>query len=165
MKSLTKIMLLGLCLISVFGRAWAQSEESAQGLQGTWKVQVTLVNCATGLPAGPPPFKSLISFARGGTAIASTSNPAFQPGQRTSEHGIWRQTGNDTYISVREAFILFTTAPPPPAPGFNKGTQRITEAIQVAGDQSTHVSTVQFFDVNGNLVRTACGHAVGQRFK
>ena len=153
----------------VFGsgvRARAQSEESGSddGLQGTWRVQVTLVNCMTSAPLGPP-FTSLLSFALGGTATASTSNPAFQPGQRTAEHGIWKQTGQDTYASVREAFILFTTEPNPSVPGFPRGTQRITEAIHVEDDQSTSVASVQFFDVGGSLVRSGCARAVGHRLK
>jgi hypothetical protein len=161
------VALAGMLVFGSGVRARARSEESGSddGLQGTWRVQVTLVNCMTSAPLGPPPFTSLLSFALGGTATASTSNPAFQPGQRTAEHGIWKQTGQDTYASVREAFILFTTEPNPSVPGFPRGTQRITEAIQVEDDQSTSVASVQFFDAGGTLVRTGCARAVGHRFK
>jgi hypothetical protein len=160
------VALAGMLVFGSGGRARAQSEESGSddGLQGTWRVQVTLINCMTGAPLGPP-FTSLLSFARGGTAIASTSNPAFQPGQRTAEHGIWKQTGAQSFASDREAFILFTTAPNPPVPGFLRGTQKITEAIQVEGDQSNSVASVQFFDAGGTRVRSGCARAVGHRFK
>ncbi len=145
-------------------RAQAEEPGSDDALQGTWRVAVTLVNCATGVPMGPP-FTSLLSFVRGGTLVGTTSNPGFQPGQRSSEHGIWKHTGWHNYAAVHEAFILFTTAPNPPAPGFAAGTQRITEAIQVDDDQSTSAASIQFFDTGGNLVRTGCARTVGSRFE
>lgn len=167
MNTFAKMMLSGVCLLCALGQSSAQSDQSGsdQGLQGTWRVRVTLVNCATGLPTGLPTFTSLVTFASGGTATGTTSNPALQPGQRTSEHGIWRENDDSSYTSVREAFILFSTAPNPPVPGFPKGTQRITEAIQVKGDQSAHLARIQFFDVNGNQVAAGCAQATGQRFK
>jgi hypothetical protein len=39
-------------------------------LEGTWQAQLTSINCETGEPlATPPPFVSLITFARGGSVI------------------------------------------------------------------------------------------------
>src|ERR1700730_4806991 len=76
----------------------AQSEQSPIGLEGTWRVQVTQYNCATG--ATRPPFWSLLSFARGGTLTETTSAPAFLPGQRTPGHGVWSSIGQNTYSAV-----------------------------------------------------------------
>jgi hypothetical protein len=43
--------------------------------------------------------------------------------------------------------------------------QRITQAIDVDGDQLTSEATVEFFDTAGNLLTSGCASAVGQRFK
>lgn len=88
-----------------------------------------------------------------------TSSAAFLPGQRTSEIGVWESTGPQTYRSVREAYILFDGGL------FQKGAERITETIQVNGDQTTHVNTAEFYDEDGNLLRSGCSMAVGERFQ
>lgn len=144
--------------------ASAQSEQSKKGLQGTWRVQVTLQNCDTHVPLGPP-FSSLLSFARGGTVTGTTSNPGFQAGQRTSDFGVWKYNGHHTYSAASEAYILFTSAPNPPAPGFQRGRQRISQLISVDGDHFNSAATVDFFDVNGATVLSACAVASGQRFE
>ncbi len=116
----------------------------------------------TGAPLAS--FKSLLSFARGGTLTGTTANPTFLPGQRTPDHGIWSREDGHTYRAVSEAFILFNSTPNPPIPGFQRGVQRITQAIDVKDDQFTSAATVQFFDVAGNLLVTGCANAVAQRF-
>lgn len=154
---------IALAAVLVLGAGFtaaAQAEDAT--LQGTWRVQVTLYNCQTGQKA--PPFGSILSFNRGGTLIGITSNAAFQPGQRTSDHGSWRHLDGNKYQAASEAFILFTSTTVPPAPVFQQGTQRITQAITLNGDQFTSVASVQFFDVSGNLLRAGCAAATGQRF-
>ncbi len=136
--------------------------DNKRGLEGAWRVQVTLYNCATG--AAGATFGSLLSFAPGGTLSEATSSPVFQPGQRGPGLGIWSRAGAHTYRAVSDAFILFTTAPNPPAPGFQRGTQRITQEIEVNGDQFTAVASIQFFNEAGQVVATGCARASGQRF-
>ena len=64
------------------GPALADSAESGRrSLVGAWSVQVTLRNCATGAPSGPP-FNSLVTFHHGGTVSEAAGSPAFAPGQR-----------------------------------------------------------------------------------
>ena len=67
-------------------QAQSSNSASAKGLEGTWRVQVTIHDCNTGAPLGPP-FASLLSFARGGTITETTSrsSPAF----RGPAHGVW----------------------------------------------------------------------------
>jgi hypothetical protein len=153
------VFLLGSGLI-----ACAQSEQSGseKGLEGTWRVQVTPYDCATGRVEQP--FAALLSFARGGTLSGTSTGAAFQPGQRTSDYGTWGRVDAHTYKAVSDAFILFTSAPNPPVPGFQRGTQRITQTIKVNDDQFTSVASSQFFDVTGKLVMTHCATATGQRF-
>jgi hypothetical protein len=153
------LLLLGASLTAQTPLAQASDE---QGLEGTWRVQVTLYNCAAS--AAGATFRSLLSFAPGGTLTEATASPAFQPGQRGPGHGIWSHTGAHSYRAVSEAFILFATAPNPPAPGFQRGTQRITQQIEVNKDQFTAVASIQFLDDADQVVTTGCARASGQRF-
>jgi hypothetical protein len=144
--------------------------ESENKLAGTWRVQITPFNCESGIKA--PTFKSMLTFASGGTLTETTSSPAFQPGQRSVGLGIWSDSGSKTYQAVSEASILFTTPTLPgaspsnlPAPGFVRGTQRITQTIQVNGDQFSANAIVQFFDEVGNEVTKGCASASGERIK
>lgn len=138
-------------------------DSDRDGIVGTWRVQVTTYNCATGIQN--PPFAAYLTFGSHGTLLETTASPAFAPGQRSPGHGIWSRTGGDDYKAISEAFILFSTPPSPPAPPFQRGVQRITQAIDVDGDQLTSAATVEFFDTAGNLLASGCASAVGQRFK
>lgn len=139
----------------------AQSEAAARGMVGTWHVQVSVINCSTGQPVGPA-FSSLLTFARGGTLTGTTRNPTFQPGQRTSDFGIWRQTGSNTYSADSEAFLLFTSSAPPV---FQAGTQRIIQSITLSGDSFDSVAITRFYDTAGNLITSGCAHAVARRYE
>jgi len=147
-------------LVAFTVAANAQSSQSANGLGGTWRVQVQLQNCATGAPLGPA-FQSLLSFHDGGTMSGTTSNPAFAPGQRTSDYGVWSYQGNQTYSAASEAYILINSAPPAP---FVRGSQRIVQQISVNGDTFTSVATVQFFDSGHTQYIAGCAVATGTRF-
>jgi hypothetical protein len=119
-------------------------------------------------------FSALLAFAVGGTLSGTTASPAFEPGQRTSDYGIWSRSFGDTYRAVSEAFILFDSAQAgnpfnPPSgsvvPRLRRGKQRITQTIDVNMDEFTSVASVQFFDANGKLLTTGCASAIGRRFK
>jgi hypothetical protein len=139
----------------------AQSAAAAAGMAGTWRVRVSLINCSTGQTLGPA-FSSLLTFARGGTLSGTTRNPAFQPGQRTSDFGVWRQTGSNAYLADSEAFILFTSSAPPI---FQAGTQRIVQSITLSGDSFDSVALTRFYDTAGNLVTSGCAHAIATRYE
>ena len=88
----------------------------------------------------------------------TTANPGFAPGQRSNDFGVWSYVGDQNYSAASEAYILFTAGP------FVAGTQRISQAVKVAGDQFTAWATVQFLDANHVQVRSACALAQGVRF-
>jgi hypothetical protein len=139
--------------------ASAQSEQSRDGLKGTWRVQVTQYDCSTG--ATRPPFWSLVSFARGGTLTETTSAPAFLPGQRTPGYGVWSSIDEDRYSAVSEAFILFDSPTNPP--GLKTGTQKILQAIVLIDENHfSSVASVKFFNADGTTV-TGCAKAAGTR--
>jgi hypothetical protein len=141
--------------------ATAQSESSTSGLQGTWRVQVNLINCSNGQSIGPA-FSSLLTFARGGTLTGTTRNSGFQPGQRTGDFGTWKYVGGDTYSADSEAFILFTSTAPPV---FQSGTQRISQSIVLNRDTFESVAITRFYDTNRNLLSSGCAHAIATRFQ
>lgn len=144
-------------------------QESSHGreLQGTWRVQVQQYNCQTNAPIGKL-FPSLLAFGDGGTLTGTTSNPGFAPGQRTSDFGVWGHEGRHTYSAKSVAFLLFTTPPSLPVnPGFQAGTQTITQTIEFKDgpDQFTSEATVEFADATGTVYRSGCASAVAQRLE
>lgn len=153
----------GLVVLGGGSRLAADSDPADSRLEGTWRVEVTTTDCATGAPFLT--FKAMLAFARGGTMSGTTANPAFRPGQRTSDYGVWRRTGDDTYRAVSEAFILFDSPAAPPVPGFSRGVQRITQALKVEEDRFASNATVQFFNSNGDLLIAGCAKASGERMR
>jgi hypothetical protein len=159
--------LLTLTFLAFTLPAFAQRAQSAASpLEGTWQVSVTLLNCQTGDPLGPPPFPSILTFSRGGTLAEDTTNPGFAPGQRGPGQGIWRTTEHDVFYAKSVAFINFTTPPAGPNPGFNAGQQIIKQTITYdeASDTWSAVAAVSFTDTNHNVYRTGCSMATATRF-
>jgi len=154
-------LLAGVIVLGAVMTASAQSEQSPNGLEGTWRVQVVQYNCAN--PAITfPPFYSLLSFHRGGTETETTSNPSLIPGQRTSGQGFWQSLGDGEYLMVVEAFILFDSPTTPP--GLKTGTQKIVQAVVVT-DENHFASdgTVNFFATDGTNYRSGCAKSFGTR--
>jgi hypothetical protein len=144
----------------------AQSEQSAKGLEGTWRVTITQRQfCPAGPPLGNSPIQSLLAFARGGTLSGTTGNQAFLPGQRSADFGIWSGAGRD-YSAFSEAFVIFSGGP------FTQGSQTIRHSISLTDDGTgfTDIAAVQFLDVNGHPVAPTagapgCATAIGQRIQ
>lgn len=157
------VSVLAGALILPLGRgAAARPEDEREGkLEGTWRLQVTLHNCQTGAPLIT--FPSLLTFTSDHTLIEVTSSPAFLPGQRNPGLGVWSRTDTDTFRAVSDGFILFNSVSNPP--GFKRGVQRITQTIQVDGDNFAATASTQFFDTTGVLYDSGCATAVGQRFE
>jgi hypothetical protein len=153
-------------MLSVFGQsAIAQNPNSAASpLIGTWQVTVTLLNCQTLLPLPLPagkPFSSVLTFARGGTLAEDTTNPSFQPGQRSPGQGVWETTSTNVSYARSVAFINFAT---PPA--FQAGQQIIDQTITYdsTSDQWSAVAAISFIDTNHTVYRQGCATATATRF-
>jgi hypothetical protein len=161
------------CGLLALGTAMAGSPRSQAGstpptLTGTWRVTVSLVDCATG--AARAPFHSLLTFGADGTLSGTTNNGTFKPGQRTSDYGVWQRTEATSFHATSEAFILFSSAASaaPPAPPFARGVQRITQDIEIdprSPDVFSSQASVEFFDEAGNVAMTGCATATGSRFQ
>jgi hypothetical protein len=155
--------------------AAAPGVPSRSGPVGTWTVQVTLRDCATNAPLGPP-FNSLVSIHRDGTISESVGGTAFAPGQRSAGHGAWEPIARHTYSQQMIALVNFDTPANlpgvrgfnpalPVSPGFFAGWSTVTHTITlVDADHLTSSGTNQFFKANGDLYRSGCSTAVAQRF-
>ena len=129
---------------------------SPNGLEGTWRVQLTVRDCQSGQALRT--FPALFAFAKGGT-LSVTSTGQF-PALSTSGLGIWQHTNGHSYSAVSESFI-FSPA------GAWAQTHRLTRAIEVSNDADAFTDTValQIFDTNGNQIVAGCGTSVGSRMK
>jgi hypothetical protein len=135
-----------------------------EGLTGTWRVEVTTYNCKTGVANAP--FASLLTFDASGTLTGTTANAVFLPGQRSSDHGVWRRAGRNYFTAASEAFIEFSTPPTAPTPPLVRGSQRIEQSIELTGPDSFRSdATLTFRDVGGTVVLSGCAWATAQRFQ
>ena len=157
-----KGMLLALASMALPVLALAATHDA---LVGTWKVQVTQVDCSSGNPLGHT-FTSMITFELGGTMIEDTTNPAFGRGQRGDGQGTWSSTGASTYSAKTTAFIKYTTPPNSKThnPGFEEGQQTISQKITYASGQWNSTAAVTFADGSGSVYRQGCAVATGTPF-
>ena len=136
--------------------ARADNDGSDNGLEGTWRVQVTVRDCQTGVAQRT--FPALFSFAKGGTLTVTTAGQP--PALSTTGLGVWRRTGGHTYSAVSEAFV-FSSA------GAWTQTHRLTRAIEIGNDADEFTDTIalEIFNTNGNLIVTGCGTSVASRLE
>jgi hypothetical protein len=152
------LVLAGLLVLGSGLTATAQSvnAESPNGLEGTWRVRLTVSDCQTGQVLRT--FPTLFAFAKGGTVTFTTAGQL--PSLATPGLGTWHHMDDHTYSAVSEVFI-FSSA------GAWIQTHRLTRIIEVStdGDQFTDTVALQIFDTNGNQIVTGCGTSVGSRMK
>jgi len=164
-KSISRMSMLAIPTMIVCGLLVAASSMdptaradngSDNGLQGTWRVQLTIRNCETSVALRT--FPALFTFAKGGTLTATTAGQS--PALFTPNLGVWRHTDGHAYRAVSEAFV-FNTA------GVWTQTHRLTRAIEIGNNEDEFTDTVslQIFDTNGNVIVTGCGTSVGSRFE
>ena len=156
---------------------FAHPDEPGSGnrLEGTWLVQVTLRNCATGASLGS--FNSIVTFQAGGSLSETTSSPAFAIGQRSPGHGNWAPQGPHEYGQRMVALINFDTAANlpgtpgfdpsrPVTPGFFAGWSVVTHTVTLTDeDHGTSSGTNGFYKADGTVYRTGCSTAALQRFE
>src|SRR5882672_9460983 len=80
------LVLAGLLVLGSGLTAAAQSKDwSPKGLEGTWRVQLTVMDCQTGQVLRT--FPTLFAFAKGGTLTVTTAGQF--PALNTTGLGIW----------------------------------------------------------------------------
>lgn len=161
-------------LVTLGTTAPALADGADPRVAGTYAVVVTLRDCATGAPAGPP-FDALVTLHAGGTITETAGATAFAIGQRSDGHGAWDRIGRRTYSQEMIALIRFETAAnlpgtptfdptKPVTPGFKRGWQTVSHTITFS--DATHATSSggnEFYDSAGNLYRTGCSTAVLER--
>jgi hypothetical protein len=170
------LSLIGAFLVTSGGILSAEGNAGQASLSGAWAVQVTLRDCTTNAPLGPP-FNSLVSFHGGGTISESAGSLGFAPGQRSPGHGVWSRQGRHTYDQQMIALLLFDTRPNlpgtptfnpslPVSPGFFAGWQTISHTVRLSdADHYTSDGTNEFYKSDGTSYRTGCSTAIAQRFE
>jgi hypothetical protein len=148
------LVLAGVLVLGSGLTARAQSEHN--GLEGTWRLQVTVRDCQTGQALRT--FPALFAFAKGGTITATTAGQL--PSLSTPNLGVWRHTDGHTYSAVSETFI-FSPA------GTWTQTHRLTRVIEIGNNANEFTDKValQIFDTNGNLIVSGCATSVASRFE
>jgi hypothetical protein len=169
-KGIVVIAVAAVMTLCAVWNAGATPEWRDFEIEGTWNVTVTQSNCATGAPIGT--FKSILTFADGGTMAEDTSNPAFPtPGERGAGQGYWHYKGGRSFYAKSIAFIH---PPAGAASPFKAGTQIISQTIQFAPDNpdawSTTQASVEFLDSTGTLYHPpspfpVCVSATATRFE
>ena len=163
-------------MFALLGPLELRATAADNGLEGVWRVQVTLRDCATLAPAGPA-IDSLVTFHTGGTLSEVPSSIAFAPGQRSVGHGTWSSAGRHSFDQRMVALFAFDTPANlpgtpsfnpalPVSPGFLSGWQTVTHRISL--DDPSHITstgTNEFYKGDGTLYRTGCSTAVGRRFE
>jgi hypothetical protein len=134
----------------------SESQGQGRGLEGTWRVQVSVLDCQTG--AVQRSFPALFAFAKGGTLTEGTAGQP--PALFTPGFGVWRRTGSHTYSAVFEAFA-FNPA------GVWIATHRFTREIELdrGGDGFTDKIKLEILDTSGNLIAPGCGSSTARRFE
>jgi hypothetical protein len=137
-------------------------------LEGTWLMEATLVNCATGDPLPIPgnPFPALHTYMRGGTMLDTGASPPPPPPStavtRSTAHGIWERTGGQTF---RERFRIFSFD----AAGVHVSTTEVTversliQGNNAEADEIIGAGTAKFFTPAGVLVGEGCNEDRGRR--
>ncbi|HEU5239430.1 MAG TPA: hypothetical protein VFU37_20025 [Pyrinomonadaceae bacterium] len=139
-------------------RAIAQGDSPGGKLEGTWRADVTLTNCA-GTPIRT--FQSLITFVPAGTpgvtggSVLESSNSSFF---RSASHGIWRYEGGQTF-SAKFRHFLFDSS------GVVIRTNDVTKTIVLGPGDNEYAATTAFEmrDLSGNLVQAGCATDVARR--
>jgi hypothetical protein len=156
----TAALVLACLLFSGSGstvRAHSEGDESQNGLQGTWHLQLTVRDCQTGQVLRPP-FPALFTFNKGGTLAATTAGQL--PSLFTPALGVWRHIDDHTYSAVSEQFVFS------PAGAFIQ-VHRLTRNIEIGNnpDEFTDTVKLEIFNPTGNLIATGCATSTATRFE
>ena len=155
----TAATILAGMLILVSGttaKAESDGAEYYDSLKGTWRAQLTIIDCDT--KAVLRSFPAKFSFAEGGTLTVTTAGQP--PSQNTAGLGVWNYMYGRTYSAVSEAFVFSPT-------GVWTSTQRLTRVITLSRDgrRYTDLVALQILDTNGNVIVTGCGTSSARRME
>lgn len=128
-------------------------QAQAQRLEGTWRVQLTPVNCQTGA-AAPATSQSLNTFARGGSMVAAPALPG------PPLLGVWKHVEGQRFTNTVEGFRLNPD-------GTYAGMVKIKADLKLEEgfNEFTATDVFEFFNANGNSVGKGCLTRRGRRIE
>jgi hypothetical protein len=131
-----------------------QGGHDRRAIDGLWDEHITLINCSSGAPLMT--FRATNLFIADGSLVAVNSNP---PASQGPTLGSWWRVSRHGNYGAKMRFFRFNPD------GSFAGVQQVTRAITVEPDGATLTGTVgvEIFDVNDNLIQTACATEAGAR--
>lgn len=128
----------------------------ARGLVGSWDVEVTIRQCASG--AAIRTFHSLGTYMTGGTMIDSTSGTA--QALKTPGQGEWRHLGGPAYEFAFKSFTF-------DASGNFTGWTKIVHVATMdpSGESYSSEGSLEVYAPDGNLVFTGCASTTATRYQ
>lgn len=145
--------------VVIFGLATPRLAHAQASIEGVWAITGTPRDCATGAVLGAP-VRALLTFQQGGTVTESLALLLAQPGQRSSGHGVWTQTGGATFVGRVATMIQFDS------PVFQAGWTVETQTITMTNANNFNsVGDVLLYDINRQFIRRICSSRVGERFR
>ena len=151
------LVLAGMLVLGFGSTAMAQSvDNGANGLEGTWRAQVTVRDCQTWEALRS--FPAMFAFAKGGTVTFTTAGQL--PSLATPGLGVWHHMDGHRYSAVSEVFIFS------PAGAWIQ-THRLTRVIEIRNDANEFTDTIalEILNPTGNLIATGCGTTVANRLE
>lgn len=147
------LMLVGCSQLLVSGQDEIKTANNRRSLEGTWRTVVTPRNCQTGDPLGIT-FPGLLTFAKGGTLVGTSTAVS-------SAFGVWKREHGSREYSFATLSFRYN------ASGVLSGTRRIAQNVTLSesGDELTTNGSFQDTDVNGTIVMSGCSTATGTRFE
>ena len=120
-------------------------------IEGVWDYRATILDCQTGNPIRT--FRAMDTFINGGSLVDTNTSP---PATRGPGFGRWQFVGGSQYTAT---FRFFMYNPD----GTFAGVRRVTQAIDLNGDDLNSMVRIEVFDPNDTLISTACATATAKR--
>ena len=162
--ALAVITVLTMTVFTVSGQN-IQAEQSSSNvrertIEGVWRTEVRLRDCATGVVPVGPSLRGLFTFNKGGTMSEFGVGPGSSPALRSPGHGVWKREQGWQNYSYTFTYYRYD------ASGVFIGSQRVTSKLELgaSGDEFTSSSVVEIFDANDNLIGSRCAAVAGTRF-
>ena len=151
-------LLIGAIALGSSGSAIADDEDGGH-LQGMWRMTRTPINCESGQQVAPS-FQAIVTFHEDGTLIGYGVPPSSSPALGSPEFGLWKRergNGNFTFTDLSLSYD---------AGGAFAGSVEFTAKVQLERNGTlTHQTKLKFYDSNGSFLFSACGKAIGTRFR
>jgi hypothetical protein len=162
-KKILKVVggaILTILMVAGFAQVWVSGQEvngqSEKGLTGSWDVQVTIRDCASGTPLIS--FPAMMTYHQGGTMTEAANDATAL--RRTGGQGVWAFQFERRYSA---AFHFFRYN----GDGSYAGTTKIRKRLEVSKSGTSYSATTTFdlLDASGTTTASGCATEAGTRFE